>query len=145
MNFSIVWNFLHTRGTQRRLSVKLLKRANIAQKPLKLGKGQPVPISPIFYFKIVGRAYEKRNRGDLLTGSECRKFFFYFFFTSLPTIFGGEFFKFYCQNETIIASKMVSSKFLYMKNVHQNPIMKVWTNIVFSEAPNLPSRLSSTT
>ena len=29
-----------------------------------------------------------------------------------------EFFKFYCQNETIIVSKMVSSKFLYMKNVH---------------------------
>ena len=35
--------------------------------------------------------------------------------------------------------KKVSLKFLYKENVHQNPLMKVWTNIGFRAAPNLPN------
>ena len=45
-----------------------------------------------------------------------------------------EFFKFIAKIKRLLL-KMVSLKFLYMKNVHKNPIMKVWTNIVFSAAP----------
>ena len=37
--------------------------------------------------KIVERAYENRNRGDVLSVSEYWEFFF--FFTNLSTIFGG--------------------------------------------------------
>ena len=70
MNFYIVWNF-HTSCTQRLFSVKFVGRIKyIAYKSLKLGKRRPVPISSIFSFNIVERAYENRNRGDLLT--ECQ-------------------------------------------------------------------------
>ena len=142
MNFYIVWNF-HARCTQRLLSVKFVGKSKYCQKSLKLGKGQPVPISSIFYFKIVGRAYENRKRGDLLTGSECWEFFFSFLLAYL--LFSEvEFFKSYYQDKTIIV-KNGFLKISVTKNVQQNPIMKVWTNIVFRAASNLPNRLSFTT
>ena len=46
---------------------------------LNLGRAEPVPISSISYFKIVERAYENRNRGDLLSARECWEFFFIFY------------------------------------------------------------------
>ena len=40
-----------------------------------IGKVRAVPISSIFSFKIVERAYENRDRGYLLTASEYWEFF----------------------------------------------------------------------
>ena len=99
----------------------------------------PVPISSIFSFKIVERAYENRNRGNLLTAREYWEFFFssFFFELAYQRFSEVEFFKFYHQDITIIDKNGFLEISIY-ENVHQNPKMKVWTNIFFRAAPNLP-------
>ena len=143
MNFYIVWNF-HTRGTQKLLSVKFFGRSKYW---LEISKTwERLACSHILYFcsfKSVRMKIE--NVAIYWPQANIENFSFLFCFLLAYLRFSDvEFFKFIAKIKRLLL-KMVSLKFLYMKNVHKNPIMKVWTNIVFSAAPNLPNRLSFTT
>ena len=52
--------------------------------------------------KIIERAYENRNRGDVLSASEYWEFFFLLTYLRFSE---GEFSKFYYQDKTIIVKK----------------------------------------
>ena len=102
-------------------SVKFVGRSKYCLEipKLKLGTERPVPISSIFSFKIVERAHENRNRGDLLTAGEYWESLFYFiFFTDLPTIFRSWLFQFFFTRIKRLLLKKVFLKCLYKKNVH---------------------------
>ena len=63
-------------------------------------------MSPIFSFKIVERAHENRNRGDLLTAGEYWEVLFYFIFLLTYLRFlEVDFFKFCYQEKTTIVGK----------------------------------------
>ena len=98
-------------------------------------------MSSIFSFKSVRKKIGKVAIYWPQANIENFSFFFSLAYLRFSDV---EFFKFIAKIKRLL-SKMVSLKFLYMKNVHKNPIMKVWTNIVFSAAPNLPNRVSFTT
>ena len=66
--------------------------------------------------KIVERAYENRNRGDVLSASEYWDFFFFFSLTYLR-FSEVDFSKFYYQDKTVIVKKGFL-KNLYKENVH---------------------------
>ena len=54
--------------------------------------------------KIVERAYENRNRGDVLSASEYREFFFLLTYLRFLEV---DFSKFYYQHKTIIVKKAI--------------------------------------
>ena len=84
---------------------KICWKSKYCLKTSKTWESKPVPISSIFYFKIVGQAYENGNHEDL----------FIFFLLAYLRFSEVECFKFYYQDKTIIVKNGLLKISVYEK------------------------------